>query len=125
MNDPPRFLVDADLPRQTAEVIRQHGFHAEDVRDIGLGTASDAEIATHAQRNRLAIITGDFGFADIRSYPPEQYAGLVVLELPRNATAPFILGMVAAFIQQTNVVERLPSHLAVVAAHRVRMRPPV
>jgi predicted nuclease of predicted toxin-antitoxin system len=31
-----RFLIDADLPRSVAEVIRRHGHEAIDVRDIGL-----------------------------------------------------------------------------------------
>lgn len=123
MKNTPRFLIDADLPRKTAEVIRQYGFHADDVRDVGLGRASDAEISAYAQTNQLTIITGDFGFADIRSYPPEQYAGLVVLELPRNATARFILDLIAAFIQQSEVVDQLNGRLAVVSAHRVRLRP--
>lgn len=45
------FLVDASLPRATGDLIRQHGYQATDVRDIGLGTASDQDIADHARRH--------------------------------------------------------------------------
>ncbi|MBO0699949.1 MAG: DUF5615 family PIN-like protein, partial [Zavarzinella sp.] len=75
------FLVDASMPRGTAPLIRSHGHDGTDVRDIGLGGAPDADIATRAQAHGLAILTRDFDFADIRNYPPDQYAGLVVLDL--------------------------------------------
>jgi len=39
-----KFLLDADMPRSSAEVIRSLGYEVEDVRDIGLGAAKDREI---------------------------------------------------------------------------------
>ena len=44
------FLVDADVPRSAADVVRRHGYNAVDVRDIGLRHADDSTIASHAQR---------------------------------------------------------------------------
>ncbi len=32
-----KFLLDADMPRSSAEVIMSRGFEVEDVRDIGMG----------------------------------------------------------------------------------------
>lgn len=52
-----RFLIDADLPRSTADVIRRHGYEAIDVRDIGLCTAKDSRIAHGAQIEGLCIIS--------------------------------------------------------------------
>lgn len=118
-----RFLVDADLPRGTAPLIVAFGHEAIDVRDIGLGSADDPDIAAHAKAEGLCLITGDFGFADIRNYPPADYFGIVVLELPRDATAKTILALVEGFLQQPAVLNRLPSRLAIVAAGRIRLRP--
>jgi len=39
-----RFLLDADMPRSSAKVIKNLGYDVEDVRDIGLGAAKDEEI---------------------------------------------------------------------------------
>ena len=36
------FLVDADLPRSAADVVRRYGYDAVDVRDIGLRHADDS-----------------------------------------------------------------------------------
>jgi predicted nuclease of predicted toxin-antitoxin system len=84
------FLVDADLPRSAADVVRRHGYDVVDVRDIGLRHAEDNVIASHAQREQQCLVTGDFDFADIRNYPPQHYAGIVVLIIPPTVTATYI-----------------------------------
>jgi predicted nuclease of predicted toxin-antitoxin system len=117
------FLVDTDLPRRPAEIIRQYGYEASDVREIGLGSAPDTEIAAFAKLNNWVLLTGDFGFADIRNYPPEQYSGIVVLTLPKNATATVVLELVEVFMRQKEVLDRLPGRLAVVDIRHVRLRP--
>ena len=43
-----KFLLDADMPRSSGEVIRNLGFNVEDVRDIGLRAAKDKEIIEYA-----------------------------------------------------------------------------
>lgn len=74
------------------------GHAATDVRDIGLGDAEDEVIAAHAKSNQMAIATRDGDFGDIRNYPPEEYQGIVVVEVPDNFTAPQILATLAAFL---------------------------
>jgi predicted nuclease of predicted toxin-antitoxin system len=68
-------------------LLKHYDHKAVDVRDIGMGGAADADIAVYAQQNGLAIVTRDFDFADIRNYPPSQYAGVLVLALPEDAGA--------------------------------------
>ncbi len=104
-------------------VIHRHGHEALDIRDTDLRGAADPAIAAYAQAERRCLISGDFGFADIRNYPPANYAGIVVLELPRHANATFILALVERLLQQRDVLERLPGRLAIVEPGRVRLRP--
>lgn len=118
------FLIDADLPRSLKTLIERCGHDATDVRDIGLGSAKDPPIAAYAQSHRVCLLTGDFGFADIRNYVPAAYAGIVVLELPRNATASFILWLVESLPRQPEVLAKVEGRLAIVEAGRVRLRPP-
>ena len=35
-----RFLIDANMPRSTAELLKRYGHEAVDVRDIGMGGAT-------------------------------------------------------------------------------------
>jgi predicted nuclease of predicted toxin-antitoxin system len=116
------FLIDADLPRSVGDLIRSNGHEATDVRDIGLRSALDTTIAQHAQREGWCLLTGDFDFSDIRSYPPADYAGIVVLVIPPMVTSLYITQLLAMFLQQRDVIEQLPGKLAIVEAGRVRLR---
>ena len=79
-----RFLIDADLPRRTAGLLKTYGHEPVDVRDVGLGGASDEQVAAYARANRMCLLTGDFGFADIRNYPPDDLAALWSSRFPRT-----------------------------------------
>ena len=118
-----RFLIDADLPRRTVDVLVSAGHVSSHVEDVGLGSADDPTIAAYALAHDMCLITGDFGFADIRNYPPQNYKGIVVLELPRNATAQQILNLVEHLVSQSSILNSIPGRLAVVSPGRVRLRP--
>jgi hypothetical protein len=110
-----RFLVDASLPRSAARLAISLGDDAVDVRDLGLVAAPDPDIAAYAQSQQLCLLTRDYDFADVRNYPPDQYAGLVVFELPPTATVPVL--------RQRDILALLPGRLAIVEPGRVRLRP--
>lgn len=76
-----RFKVDENLPIEVAEVLRTAGHDAATVNEEAVGGVCDPDLAL-VQRESRALITLDVGFADIRSYPPEEYQGLVVCGLP-------------------------------------------
>lgn len=117
-----RFLIDADLPRSVNTVIQKHGHASVDVRDVGLRHAKDSEIARYAQAQSLCLITGDYDFADIRNYPPNQYAGIVVLNLPRTANSAYINRLLNDFLAQEELIATLAGKLAIVEPGRVRLR---
>jgi predicted nuclease of predicted toxin-antitoxin system len=85
--------------------------------------ADDNSIAAYARRNRQALITRDFDFADLRNYPPADYAGIVVLKLPDDATAAQVVKLVERFARQEEWLARLAGRLAIVELWRVRFRP--
>lgn len=117
-----KFFVDEDLPRSTTALLKSHGFDAIDVRDIGLRGAKDRKIISYAQKNMLCFITGDFDFSDIRNYPPSNYFGIVVLGIPKDATASFILSLIDGFLKQKILVARLSGKLAIIEPGRIRFR---
>ena len=101
------FLIDASLPRSTIESVTRRGYLATDVRDIGMSDAPDGEIAAHAKRHTLVILTADFDFADIRVYPPGEYHGIVVIERPENATVRQTRMIVDRVLGQRSLVAQL------------------
>ena len=62
-----RFLIDADLPRSTKALLEKYSHEPIDVRDIGLRHAKDPVLARYALDHQACLITGDFGFADVRN----------------------------------------------------------
>jgi predicted nuclease of predicted toxin-antitoxin system len=120
-----RFLIDANLPRSIVAALQRFGHDVEFARDIGLGAASDAQIAAHALKHNAAILTRDLDFADIRRYPPEQYRGIIVLRLPDTAVAQEIVSVMERFLMEPGFLEPLAGRLAIVDADRVRFRPPL
>ena len=117
------FLIDSDLPRSLAALVSSLGHEVLDVRDLGLGAAPDEQIATEARQRGACLITGDFGFADIRNYPPADYAGIAVLEIPGDAGTEIILSMARSWLSQPALLKLLPGRLAIVAPGRIRLRP--
>ena len=117
-----QFLIDEDLPRLTGKLFQRYGYEAIDVRDIGLRGARDSQIIAYAQSKGLCLVTGDFDFSNIRNYPPAQYAGFIILGIPRDATAHFILNLLEGFLKQPELISELHGKLAIVEPGRIRIR---
>jgi predicted nuclease of predicted toxin-antitoxin system len=81
----PKFLMDADMPKSNAEVIRSLGFDVEDVRDLGMRYAEDQEIITYALEIDGVVVTRDLDFGSILRYP--NHPGVTILRLPSEYTA--------------------------------------
>lgn len=118
-----RYLVDANLPRSTVAALVRLGHRADHVNDIGLKDATDAQIAERARASRATIVTRDLDFGDVRRYPPTDYKGIIVLRLADDVVAHEIVRILERFMEHAEIVKQLPGRLAVVEAHRFRLRP--
>jgi len=78
------FVVDEDMPRSTAVALKQAGFSAVDVRDVGLQGRPDAAVFAYAQTANSVIITADLGFASIVNFPPTSHNGIIVVRVPNS-----------------------------------------
>ena len=73
-----KFKIDENLPVELAGLLQAAHHDAETVLTEGLRGESDAALAQVCGAEDRILITLDLGFADIRSYPPDQYPGFVV-----------------------------------------------
>jgi len=115
-----RFKVDENLPVEVADLLRAAGHDAATVNDQGLGGAADSDLARLLQRERRAFVTLDLGFADIRTYPPHEYPGLLVLRLPRQ-DKDFVLQVCQRMVGQFTT-ESITGQLWIVETDRIRVR---
>jgi predicted nuclease of predicted toxin-antitoxin system len=76
-----KFKVDENLPEETAYLLREAGHDASTITAQGIGGDPDPDVASMCRREQRALVTLDRGFADIRTYPPNEYSGLIVLRL--------------------------------------------
>ena len=88
-----QFKIDENLPIEAAQLLAQAGHEAKTVHEQQLVGRPDDHVAAVCQREGRALITIDLDLADIRAYPPQDYAGLVVLR-PRFQVKHHILDLV-------------------------------
>jgi predicted nuclease of predicted toxin-antitoxin system len=82
-----RFKLDENLPTEFARALKLRGHDALTVRDQGLGGSADPLIAEAVQKEGRILATLDRDFADIRRYPPAQFAGILVFRVRRQDPA--------------------------------------
>lgn len=76
-----KFKVDENLPVQCVHLLRDAGHDAVSVSDQGLTGAPDPRIAKVCTDEHRVLVSLDLDFADIRTYPPSESAGIVVFRL--------------------------------------------
>lgn len=116
-----RFLIDEDLPQSLTRTFRQYGYEAFHVRDVGLRGAADEEIAAYAKSNELCLISGDLGFADVRTYPPGNHPGIVILRVPIVTGSAQIHQLIEEWLASQRV-EESKGCLTILEPGRIRIR---
>lgn len=79
-----RFKLDENLPAEAAGLLRKAGHDATTVLEQDMGGESDPDVAAVCRHEARVLVTFDTDFADIRTYPPERHAGLLVFRLQRQ-----------------------------------------
>ena len=115
-----KFKIDENMPKEVAEMLRSAGHDAVSVLDQNLGGWADPGVAEVCRSEGRVVVTLDVGFADMRSFPPQDYAGLIVLRLKRQ-DKPAIL---RAFGRAMRLLplESIAEALWIVEEDRVRIR---
>jgi predicted nuclease of predicted toxin-antitoxin system len=115
-----RFKTDENIPLEAVDLLRAAGHDALSVFDESLAGRPDGKIASICREERRTFITLDTDFSDIRTYPPADYPGLLVLRLPRQSV-PEVTRMVRRLLE---VLQRndCDGQLWIVERDRIRAR---
>ena len=114
-----RFLLDANMPRSSAELMRSLGFDVEDVRDIGMMAASDRAIIQHALKTKRVVVTRDTDFGELLRYP--LHPGAIILRLPFKYKSQEINNILKEFL--TSIMpNELANAIIIVELGRYRRR---
>lgn len=115
-----KFKVDENLPIEIIEILQDANHDAVSVFDQNLQGTSDLNLAEICKRETRAIVSLDLDFADIRTYPPNEFSGIVVLRVVRQDK----LHVISVFQQIIPLLlrEELKGHLWIVEESQVRIR---
>jgi len=80
-----QFKIDENLPVEAADVLQAAGHEATTIHDEQLVGQPDPNVAQVCRDEWRALVTLDLDSSDIRTYPPDQYRGLIVLRPRRQA----------------------------------------
>lgn len=114
------FKIDENLPVEIVELLVQAGHDAKTVNDQLLQGSHDPALLDVCRSEQRVLITLDLDFSDIRTYPPQENAGIVVLRVSSQAK-PHII-QVVRHITPLFDREPLKHHLWIVEETRIRIR---
>jgi predicted nuclease of predicted toxin-antitoxin system len=114
-----RFKLDENLGNRGAE-LRKSGHQVSTVFEQQLNGASDPMVASVCAEERRCLITMDKDFTNPLLFPPQNYAGIVVLRLSSNPDGNEILDALRTFLLALDDFENIVGKLWIVRRNRVR-----
>jgi predicted nuclease of predicted toxin-antitoxin system len=115
-----QFKIDENLPIEIAELLINAGYDAKTVNDQQLQGKKDSILAEICKSEHRILVSLDTDFSDIRSYPPQEFSGIIVLRV-RTQTKPHVIEVFSSII---HLISREPliQHLWIVEETKVRIR---
>ncbi len=115
-----RLKLDENIHPAVAVYLRQEGHDVDTVADEGLRGASDFDVIQACGTDSRALLTLDLDFVDIRVYPPEKLAGIIVLRLASQSR----IHLLTSIARILPVLSRnsLSGHLWIIDENNARVR---
>ena len=114
-----RFKLDENLPAELLADLQVAGHEAESVPDEGITGTVDPALLQKVRSEGQVLLTLDRGIADVRTYPPEDFAGIVLFRPSISGR-----GAVLAFVRRhwrTVLQTHLAGHRLVVTDRSIRV----
>ena len=118
-----RFFADHCVSNAIVEHLSSQGHEVLRLRDHLDPESPDPIVIARAQELGAILLSLNGDFADIVTYPPSQYLGIVALEVHDHPEViPVILRRLSAYISAHPEPADYRGKLLVVAPHRIRIR---
>jgi predicted nuclease of predicted toxin-antitoxin system len=115
-----RFKIDENLPIEIAKLLIDAGHDAKTVNEQQLQGVKDSVLIDACKSEHRILVTLDTGFSDIRTYPPQELLGTIVLRVGHQAKR----HITEVFHRIIPIIghEPLKRHLWIVEETRIRIR---
>jgi len=122
--EPMLFKLDENLGDRGLKQLREAGHDVMTVREQQLCGQPDARVIDICTAEKRCLMTLDTDFADTLTYPPEKYAGIILLRLPKKPVLSDIDIAVDAVIEALNRGTDVAGKLWVVRQATIRQFTP-
>jgi len=119
-----KLKLDENLGRRGRELLLANGFDVETVLSQGLCGATDHALIDVCRSEKRCLVTLDFDFSNPVVFPPDKYAGIVVLKLPKDPTITDILDCLRTLVRAVDPCD-LAGKLRIVSKFRIREYSPL
>ena len=115
-----QFKIDENLPIEIAKLLINEGYDAKTVKEEQLQGVNDPLLINICKMESRALVTLDTDFSDIRSYPPHEFSGIIVLRLGSQSKQHIlkVFHRIIPLLRQ----EPLERHLWIVEETLIRIR---
>lgn len=118
-----RFLADHCISNLTIRTLLDTGADVIRLRDVLPVESPDATVIAKAQDLEAILVSLNGDFADIVTYPPRKYKGVVALQLRNHSEVlPHLLSRLTAYLKLQPTMAHYQGKLLVVEADRIRIR---
>lgn len=114
-------VVDEDLPRSFATVLKALGFTVFDVRDHGLRGEPDEKVYLFAQKKKAVLFSGDLGFSNTLHFPLGTHSGICILRFANEISVSEINKMSKELLLKIDF-EDYPGNLIILSPGKLRLR---
>ncbi len=115
-----KLKLDENLGKRAQEFLIAAGFDASTVAEQKLCGCEDERLIDVCSAEGRCLLTLDLDFSNPIAFPPEKYAGIIVLRLPRDPSFQDILDCVNTFVLAVPSDSSMHGKLRIVSKGRIR-----
>jgi len=118
-----RFLADHCISKEIIDALRHIGHEVIRLKDVVAPDSPDTVVITKAKEIDSILISLNGDFADIITYPPEAYEGIIALQVRNHPEAtPQLLARLKLYLSSRPDRAFYSGKLLIVEPHRIRVR---
>ena len=118
-----QFLADHCVPNSVIQTLRDANHEVLRLKDILPVESPDTAVIAKAQEIGAVLLSLNGDFADIVTYPPESYKGIIALQVRNHPEVlPSMMARLTAYLKAQPAIEHYRGKLLVVEVDRIRIR---
>lgn len=118
-----RFFIDHCVPDSIIRALRGAGHEVLRLRDFIPCNSPDSVVIGKAQELDCILVSLNGDFADIITYPPSEYKGVIALQIKNHPEIiPLLMETLTAYLSRHSDAGYYSAKLFIVEVHRIRIR---